>query len=205
MKIKIIGSVFFLSSVYFLWVLFFGERINQWEIKNFPASNSNIICFGDSLVAGVGANSKEETYPAYLQNLLGVELKAIGFPGMTAEDGAKKIETLDFSDADIIIVTLGGNDILKRVNWKNTEKHLKAIFSDLHNDGYLVVFSGVNSPFGRGRNKKYTKVCRESGVYFIPNVLGGIITDVSLKADNIHPNSRGYKKMAEKIAENLDM
>ena len=35
---------------------------------------------------------------------------------------------------------------------------------------------------------------------FIPDVLGGILTDPDLRADQVHPNGAGYGKMAERVA-----
>ena len=50
-----------------------------------------------------------------------------------------------------------------------------------------------------GYRRDFKKLAGKTGSIFIPGVLEDILTDPSLKYDNIHPNSGGYETIAFKI------
>jgi lysophospholipase L1-like esterase len=190
-----------------IWLMFYGIgawrqfRLNRWPIKNMPIQSGAVVCFGDSLVSGIGADSPEETYPARLGTLIGCEVIADGTPGETTggalgvlnQGGGPK-------DAPLVIVTLGGNDMLNRVPLKSTLRNLAGIFKELQSRGSVVAFTIVESPLSGGRGKRLTQLCKKHGVIVVPNLLGGILSRGSLKADPIHPNSDGYAIVAERVA-----
>ena len=65
----------------------------------------------------------------------------------------------------------------------------------------MVVLLGFNFPsLSANYEKMYERVASEEGCLLIPRLLRGIITDPSLKSDEIHPNARGYQIMAERVA-----
>jgi len=43
-------------------------------------------------------------------------------------------------------------------------------------------------------------VASEEKCLLVPKILSGILTDPSLKSDEIHPNARGYQLIAERVA-----
>ena len=49
----------------------------------------------------------------------------------------------------------------------------------------------------------YKRVAKEEGCLLIPRTLKGILTDPTLKSDEIHPNARGYDLMSERVADPL--
>jgi len=51
----------------------------------------------------------------------------------------------------------------------------------------------------REYRKALAKVAQEEGAIFIPSILGGIITNPSMKSDFFHPNSAGYKMIAQRV------
>ncbi len=81
-----------------------------------------VACIGDSITAGYGlANRAVESYPAVLQRMLGDEydVRNYGVSGTTVLRNSPAayanmeewVEALEFG-ADIVIVELGGNDLL---------------------------------------------------------------------------------------------
>ena len=163
-----------------------------------------VICFGDSLVAGIGAESADRTYVSWLQRLLGVRVVGFGAPGETAADGLARLGELPQIRDALVVVTLGGNDVLRQVPWPETAGALEALFRDLQERGCLVAFTAVEGPLPGSRGRRYRKLCRRNGVILVPDVLEGILTDPTLKADPIHPNGDGYRLMAERVAERID-
>lgn len=174
------------------------------ELKNLPPQNNEICCFGDSLVYGTGANDpKEESYPSVLGTVLGRMIYNWGTPGDTTAQALSKCVRFENQKFGIVVVTIGGNDILQRVRWEETEKNLRLIFERLQESGAVVVFTGVTGPLNPTRNKLYRKICRQLGVHYIPEILDGITDDPALRADGVHPNSQGYRIMADRISESL--
>jgi len=85
------------------------------QLKNFPPQNRTICCFGDSLVYGTGASSTKESYPSVLGEITGLEVTNWGTPGDTTAQALPKCNEIPKQSFGIVIVTLGGNDILQRV------------------------------------------------------------------------------------------
>ena len=72
---------------------------------------------------------------------------------------------------------------------------------ELQGRGVLVAFTGVEGPLGGSRGKRYRQLCQDHGVILIPDILDGILSDDSLRSDQIHPNGDGYKLMAQRVAD----
>ena len=162
------------------------------DLRNLPPQNLEICCFGDSLVFGTGAASSEENYPSYLAEMLDREVTKWGTPGDTTAQALAKCDRFTDAQFGIVVVTIGGNDILKRVRWPETEKNLIEIFEKVQASGAVVVFTGVTGPLNPTRDKLYRKICRSMGVLYISEILDGIKGNSDLSADPVHPNSRGY-------------
>ena len=170
------------------------------QIKNYPPQNNEICCFGDSLVYGVGADSPADAYPDVLAKLTGRSVYNWGTSGDTTSDGLNKCIKFQERKFGAVIVTLGGNDILRRIRWEITKENLRKIFQLIQESGAVVVFTGVTGPLNPTREKLYGVICKEQGVLYIPEILKGIMNNTDLKSDEIHPNSEGYKLMAERVS-----
>ncbi|NOY79716.1 MAG: hypothetical protein GXP31_01795 [Kiritimatiellaeota bacterium] len=199
-KARWIGIATILLVLSMVFIRCRGGRLNSWRLVNAPPGPGPIVCFGDSLVAGVGAGTAEESYPARLGVLLGRPVEAYGYPGFTAEQGRRKLEETPALGGSVVVVTLGGNDILRKVPVETTCRHLEWIFTELQRRGAVVVFTEVLGLFSDRRSRRYRELCRRRGVAVVPDVLKGILTSPGLKADTIHPNGAGYRIMAEKVA-----
>ncbi len=171
-----------------------------WSIRNAPPKSREIICFGDSLVAGVGASDFRHSYPGWLQQILGRRVMAFGHPGATAEQAWKHLSELPPVAGTVVIVTLGGNDILRQVPLEQTCRWLERIFTELQRRGAVVVYTGIAGIFSGKRTRCARRLCRRTGVLFVPDVLRGILSRSDLKSDPVHPNDRGYRRMAERVA-----
>jgi lysophospholipase L1-like esterase len=49
----------------------------------------------------------------------------------------------------------------------------------------------------------YAEIAKEFRIPYEGDVLGKILKDSSLKADQVHPNAQGYRLMAERVYELL--
>lgn len=184
---------------FFVWANYF--RVN---LTNFPPSGTRIIAFGDSLTSGVGAGRGED-YPSHLTQILGREVINRGVPGETTGHALRRLEQdVLTQDPRIVIVFLGGNDMLQRRPLEELFGNLDTIVERIQQTGALVVLVGLKGlPFDQGYGAGYRDLARRRGCLYVPDAMGGIITDVKLKSDQVHPNGKGYRLIAERIAKML--
>jgi lysophospholipase L1-like esterase len=170
------------------------------DIKNLRPRGDRIICFGDSLTAGYGA-SQGKDYPAQLARLLGRPVINAGISGDTTARALARLETDVLSKSPrIVLITLGGNDLKNRLPRDQTFRNLKTIVESIQSRGALVIIGGIDVPlFGRGFDRAYAELARETGAILIPNILEDIFDRRERMSDPIHPNDRGYALMAERF------
>lgn len=174
------------------------------RVTNLGSRGSSVIAFGDSLTAGYGASAGED-YPSRLSAMSGVQVVNAGKSGDTTESALTRIES-DVLSANprIVIVGLGGNDFLGGMAMQTTEANLRTIIRRIQGVGAMVVLLGFRFPsLTASYEDMYKRVAREEGCLLIDRTLKGILTDPSLRSDQIHPNARGYDLMAQRMTEPL--
>jgi len=108
------------------------------------APSDVIVAFGDSLTAGTGADAPVDAYPAVLGRLIGREVINSGVPGETSAEGLRRLPAvLAKHRPRLVLLCLGGNDTLQRVNPKQTADNLKAMVQMAKAHGAAVVLIGV--------------------------------------------------------------
>ncbi len=167
-------------------------------IRNSTPAGENIICFGDSLTAGTGA-AENMDYPSQLSHMIAKPIINAGIPGDTTASALARLdEDVLARSPRIVLITLGGNDLKNRISRETAYRNLKRIIVSIQDRGALVVVGGIRIPFwGRGFGEMYATVCHETKALLIDNIFDGIIGDKDLMSDPIHPNERGYARMAE--------
>jgi lysophospholipase L1-like esterase len=170
------------------------------KIRNANPSGATIVCFGDSITYGTGANEGED-YPSLLRELVRRDLINAGVAGDTTRDALARLDTDVLArDPYLVIVEFGGNDFLERLPKKETLANLKEIVSRIQESGAIVALCDVSSTvIMSGYRNDYRKLARETGSIFIPRLMEGILVNPAFKYDEVHPNSKGYKIIAEKI------
>lgn len=169
---------------------------------NLDSPGSAIVCLGDSITAGVGAGPGRG-FPEVLAERLGREVINDGVPGDTAADGLARLPQVLAQDPWLVIVELGGNDILRQVPIEQTEEALGEILSRLLAARTLPVLVAVEGPFGGRHGSMYERLGKRYRVPVVRDALRKILFDPSLKADEVHPNDRGHARLAEAVAETV--
>ena len=171
-----------------------------------PKLNSHdvIVAFGDSLTHGTGAAS-DTAYPAVLATLTGHTVINAGVPGDTTSSGLQRLPAvLAEHKPRLVLLCLGGNDMLKQQPAAATENNLRLLVQTIRAGGADVVLIGVPEPrlFG-GAPDFYGRVAEEMQLPLERDIFNDVLKDNRLRSDPIHANAAGYRVVAERLAEFL--
>jgi lysophospholipase L1-like esterase len=129
------------------------------------AATDVVLAFGDSLTYGTGAKA-EESYPAVLSQLLGRNVVRAGVPGEQTAGGLQRLPgALDEHQPRLVIVCLGGNDMLRKGSPAAIEANLRAMLKEIRGRGLDAVLVGVPAPgLITSAPEFYEKLAKEFGI-----------------------------------------
>jgi acyl-CoA thioesterase-1 len=172
------------------------------RVPNLDSPGKTIVCLGDSITAGVGSGPGE-AYPELLAAKLGKEVINEGESGDTAAQGLARLDQVLADDPWMVIVELGGNDILRQVPPEQTERSLRQILDRLLSARTVPVLVEMDAPFGGRYKEIYERLGKEYHVPVVEDAIARILGDRSLKSDTVHPNAEGQKVLADAIADEI--
>jgi acyl-CoA thioesterase I len=160
-----------------------------------------VLAFGDSLTFGYGA-TPVEAYPAVLAGLIGRTVMASGVPGETSDAGLERLPgELEKSHAKLVILCHGGNDFLQNQEEAVVIANLRAMVKLARDSGAAVVLVSTPKPgLGISVPPFYVELGKEFGIPVENEVMKKVLSTGSLKSDLIHPNAKGYARIAEDVA-----
>jgi len=164
------------------------------------AGSEIIICFGDSLTSGIGADAGMG-YPTQLAKMLGKSVINRGISGDTTASALGRLNRDVLSaEPDIVLITLGGNDLKNGVAKNVAFGNLKYIVEAIQDRGAKVIIGGLKFPGrDRGYGQGYVDLAQQTGATLIPDIFAGIVDDPNLMSDPIHPNNAGYRIIAQRF------
>jgi acyl-CoA thioesterase I len=173
-----------------------------------------ILAFGDSLYAGYGLK-RGESMPAQIEVLLrkqGVNATVVnaGVSGDTTAAGRKRLMfTLDklTRKPDLVMLGLGGNDVLRQIPLSETRANLIAMLDELRRRGVPVLLTGMRAPPNLGPDyavpfdAMYPELAKKYGASLDPFLLADTIGNRRLMLpDGVHPNAKGVDIIAARVA-----
>lgn len=174
-----------------------------------------IVALGDSLSAGYLLPQKN-AFPTVLERVLRekgrkVEVSNAGVSGDTASGGLERLDWAVGDGADLVIVELGANDMLRGVDPSITRKALAEIIIRLKAKKIPVLLAGMVAAPGMGRdyemkfNAIYGDFMREFGVALYPFFLEGVAGNPGLLLqDGLHPNPQGVETIVRGILPHVE-
>jgi acyl-CoA thioesterase-1 len=169
-----------------------------------------IVCFGDSLTAGYGAEFGK-SYPDYLQADLdakGYHYRVVnqGVSGNTTKDGVERLDSIVTMKPAIVVVEFGGNDGLRGLPIEDSRSNLDKIIATLKAGGAKVVLAGITLPPDYGPdyikqfNDTYSLLAKKYKVPMLPFLLKGVFgVEGMMQRDNTHATAEGNKIVAANV------
>ena len=174
-----------------------------------------LLAFGDSLIHGYGLNAGQ-TFPEQLE----AALRARGYPvtvinggnsGDTTAAGRARLDWALADRPDIVLLELGGNDMLRGIDPAETRRNLDQILARLKHEGLAVLLAGMRAPTNMGRDYIeaydgiFPSLAEKHDVAFYPFFLDGVALNQGLNLpDGMHPNAKGVAVIVERILPALE-
>lgn len=180
-----------------------------------PAVDSKLVlAFGDSLYAGYGVPAAD-SFPAELQKSLtarglAVTVDNAGVSGDTTSAGLRRLAfVLDgmARKPDLVLVNLGGNDMLRGVDPAETRANLTAICEELKRRGLPIMLTGMvaapnlGDEYADAFNPIYLDLAKRFDAVLYPFFLDGVIGVPGLMLpDRVHPSPAGIDRIVARVA-----
>jgi len=173
---------------------------------------SIVLALGDSLTEGAGV-TREEAWPYLLASRTGWVVINGGISGDTSEGALLRLPSLlEERKPVLVLVALGGNDMLRHLPEQETVANLEKIITLIKALGAKPVLLATPQPSIAGAVFQhlsaadfYRKVADAQKVPLIKNAIAEVISDPQLKGDPLHPNAAGHALLSAKIFEELQL
>jgi acyl-CoA thioesterase-1 len=177
-----------------------------------------IAALGDSLTQGYGLPADQGFVPqleTWLQ-AQGHEVRLInaGVSGDTTAGGLARIDWTLTEDVQALIVTLGGNDLLRGLPPEAARANLAGILQAAEEAGVAVLLIGMEAPLNYGPDYKaafdaiYPDLSAEFGTLYAASFLAPITAApdlrVLMQADGIHPNAAGVALIVDALGPEVE-
>ena len=177
-------------------------------------SDKLVVAFGDSLYAGYQLAPNEGLAPqlqaALKEDGVNARVHNAGVSGDTTAAGRTRLNfVLDNLERtpDLVVLGLGGNDMLRGIKPQETRANLEAMLKELQGRKIKVVMTGMlaapnlGPDYARAFNPLFPELAEQYGAKLYPFFLEGVVTDKSLMLnDNIHPNAKGVTRVVEGLS-----
>jgi len=170
-----------------------------------------LVCFGDSITAGYGLDSVNQSYPSDLERLLaarGYHYRVVnqGVSGNTTKDAVARVNAIVALHPDVVLVEFGGNDGLRGLSLEITKKNLDTVLTTLQAAHIRILLVGITLPpnYGPDYVKTFNAVFRDAAAKhhlpLMPMLYDGVYqVPGTIQSDGIHPTAKGSQLIAEHL------
>ena len=173
-----------------------------------------VVAFGDSLYAGYrlapGEGLAPQLQAALKANGINARVHSAGVSGDTTAAGKTRLAfVLDNLERkpDLVVLGLGGNDMLRGVKPAETRVNMVAMLDELKKRQIPAVLTGMlaapnlGADYAGGFNPIFPELAKQYGAPIYPFFLEGVVTDKALMLpDGVHPNAKGVSKVVEGLS-----
>jgi acyl-CoA thioesterase I len=185
-----------------LVALLFTFLVIEYMHRRMPrlhGSSADLVVIGDSISAGIGDSVRP--WPAILQRMTSADIKNFSRAGADMADGLSMADRVK-PDDHLVLIELGGNDLIARQSSKNFAIDLERVLAKLAMPGRtIVMFELPLIPSAIGYGQAQRRLSEEYGVALIPKrFLAGALSGRGTTSDGLHLTDIGATRMAEMVA-----
>lgn len=185
-----------------------------------------VVALGDSLTAGYGLSDQSQGLVPVLEGWLkakghDVVVQNAGVSGDTTAGGLARIGWALGPEADALIVTLGGNDLLRGIDPAASKASLDGILKEAAARKLPVLLVSMKAPGNFGPEYKaafdgmYGELATQYGTLLADDFFGGLRAAGAdpadpasmakfMQADGLHPNPDGVKLIVEGLGPKVE-
>ncbi|MFO0837103.1 MAG: GDSL-type esterase/lipase family protein [Phycisphaerae bacterium] len=163
------------------------------------AGNLTRLCvIGDSLSAGI--RDGERTWPRVLAETHGLNVSSLARAGATTDDARRQAEALP-ENAGVVMILIGGNDVLNGRSSADFERNLNAAVATASRKAAAVVMLELPVPPLANRFTAIQRdVARRHRAHLIPKrVLALLLADSANTSDGLHLSTLGHERLSEVV------
>ncbi len=186
------------------------------------AETIDILALGDSLTQGYGLFEQDGFVPQLRMWLAerGHDVTVVngGVSGDTSAGGLARVEWSLTPNIDAMIVTLGGNDLLRGVAPEEARRNIEGILEVAQKHELEVLLIGMEAPGNFGADYKvkfdalYPELAAKYDAVFLDSFFAGLgeertpaaVADF-MQHDGIHPNPEGVKKIVDVVGPKVEI
>ena len=185
-----------------------------------------IVALGDSLTAGYGLADQTQGFAPVLEGWLqarghDVAVQNAGVSGDTTAGGLARIGWALGPEADALIVTLGGNDLLRWIDPAASKANLDGILKEAAARDLPVLLVAMKAPGNFGPEYKaafdamYGELATQYGALLAEDFFGGLRAVGAdpadpgsmvafMQPDGLHPNPEGVRLIVEGLGPQVE-
>ncbi|MBL8891112.1 MAG: acyl-CoA thioesterase [Planctomycetaceae bacterium] len=162
--------------------------------------NRSITIVGDSVTAGVHGDGAIETWPVILAREHQLSVQNISRASETAASALKRVKSHEIT-ASLVLVEIGGNDVLGSTTLVNFERDLDALLGYLTApDRQVVMFELPLPPFYHEYGRIQRTIAAKHKVALVPKwFFLSVIANRNSTLDTIHLSQSGHQLMADSV------
>jgi acyl-CoA thioesterase I len=179
------------------------------------AAGPEVVALGDSLTQGYGLPVEDGLVPQLQgwldRNGIAAHVTNAGVSGDTTAGGLSRLDWALAPGTQALIVTLGGNDVLRGLPPEQARANLDAILTKADVQNLPVLLIGVPVPGNYGPEYQtafsaiWPELAAKHGTLYLDNLLAPILArpeaerPALIQADGIHPSAAGVKLVVEAL------
>lgn len=170
-----------------------------------------IHVMGDSLAFGTGAPSTALSPANCLKKgFPQSEVINEAVPGTKSDKFLKTLTSwVPTANSQMVFVSMGGNDVISNVlkpgafSEQQTLLNMNQIFDFLQQPGFVVVYLGLDPPRPDSDRLPLISLMAQSKGVIVVDGMNGLWNKLQYMSDPVHPNTKGYGLMCDKILQAL--
>jgi lysophospholipase L1-like esterase len=166
------------------------------------SASDHLVVIGDSISSGI--DPRLQAWPLVLQQTCGVEIRNLARPGAQVSEGLLIAKGLTDND-HLVLIEIGGNDLLMGVSSDEYGKALDALLSKVVAPNRTVLmFELPLLPNKIAYGQIQRRLSAKYHVFLIPKrFFAQVIGDANATTDGLHLSASGAHRMARLVAQVL--